>query len=211
MYASVPMIGLTPWRPARLVEVEDPVHVAVIGDAERRLPVGHGLGHQLVEPRRTVEHRELGVDVEVGERIPHWRTPFQPTSTRLDGARHASGELHEIVIPAPSLPTGRCKVRAGPIGQSSPPGGLSHAGPPDTRRAAATHPLELLTGSDLLGEQRGLDAVEQALQPADELGLGDAELAVGRDLAVLERQGQHCSSSCRSGDSASDSSTIERS
>ena len=50
------------------------------------------------------------------------------------------------------------------------------------------HLLELLAGRDLLGEQRRLDAVEQAFQPADELRLGDAQLAVGRDLTVLERK-----------------------
>jgi hypothetical protein len=43
----------------------------VIGDADRRLPVGNGLADQLVEARRTVEHRELGVDMEMAERIGH--------------------------------------------------------------------------------------------------------------------------------------------
>ena len=50
-----------------LEELEDPVHVAVVGDSERRLAVGHCLGDEIVEARRAVEHRELGVDVEVGE------------------------------------------------------------------------------------------------------------------------------------------------
>ena len=36
------------------------------------------------------------------------------------------------------------------------------------------HLLELGPGRHLLGEQRGLDAVEEALKPAHELGLGDA-------------------------------------
>ena len=52
---------------ALLVELQRAVHVAVIGDPDRRLPVGHRLGHQLVEPGRAVQHRELGVDVQVGE------------------------------------------------------------------------------------------------------------------------------------------------
>ena len=51
--------------------------------------------------------------------------------------------------------------------------------------------LELLAGGQLLGEQRRLDAVEQPLQPADELRLGHPDLALGRHLAVAERQGQH--------------------
>ena len=58
---------LDPLLAALLVELQRPVHVAVVGDAERRLPVGDRLGDQLVEPGRPVEHRELGVDVEVGE------------------------------------------------------------------------------------------------------------------------------------------------
>ena len=56
---------------ALLVEVEDPVHVAVIGDAHRRLSVGDSPGDRLVEAGGAVEHRELGVDVEVRERIAH--------------------------------------------------------------------------------------------------------------------------------------------
>ncbi len=53
---------------ARGIEVEHPVHVPVIGDAERGLAVGHGRGHEVVEPRRAVEHRVLGVGVQMGER-----------------------------------------------------------------------------------------------------------------------------------------------
>ena len=51
------------------------------------------------------------------------------------------------------------------------------------------HLLELHPGRHLLGDQRGLDAVEQALQPADQLGLGDPQLGVGRGLSLAERQG----------------------
>ena len=40
----------------------------------------------------------------------------------------------------------------------------------------------------LLGEQGGLDAVEQALQPPDELGLRDAELCLAWRIVVGERQ-----------------------
>ena len=51
-----------------LVEVEHPVHVAVIGDAQARLAVGSGGGDDLADAGRAVEHRELGVLVEVNER-----------------------------------------------------------------------------------------------------------------------------------------------
>ena len=46
------------------------------------------------------------------------------------------------------------------------------------RQGTATHLLQLHPGGHLLGEQRGLDPVEQPLQPADELRLG--EKVVGR-------------------------------
>ncbi len=62
---------LDPLLVALAVEVERAVHVAVIGDADRRLAVADGFGDELVEPSRAVEHRELGVDVEVGEGIGH--------------------------------------------------------------------------------------------------------------------------------------------
>ena len=48
-------------------EVEDAVHVAVVGDPDGRLAVGGGGGHDVVDPRRAVEHRELGVEVKVDE------------------------------------------------------------------------------------------------------------------------------------------------
>ena len=61
------------------VEVEDAVHVAVVGDADGGLAVGHGRGHDLVDPGGPVEHRELGVDVEMGEALPHQATPLRIT------------------------------------------------------------------------------------------------------------------------------------
>ena len=55
----------------RLVEVEDAVHVAVVGDAHRRLAVGHRRGHDVADPGRSVEHRELGVLMQVDEGVRH--------------------------------------------------------------------------------------------------------------------------------------------
>ena len=50
------------------VEVEDPVHVAVVGDPEGGLAVLDRRLDQVLDPGGTVEHRELGVGVQVGER-----------------------------------------------------------------------------------------------------------------------------------------------
>ena len=58
------------------------------------------------------------------------------------------------------------------------------------RRQPAAHLLQLRAGGHLLGEQRGLDAVEQPLQPADQLGLRDPQLGVRGRGVVGERQAQ---------------------
>ena len=59
--------GLDAGGAAAPVEVQDPVHVAVVGDAQSGLAVaGRGLDH-LVEPGGPVEHRVLGVDVKMDE------------------------------------------------------------------------------------------------------------------------------------------------
>ena len=47
---------------------------------------------------------------------------------------------------------------------------------------------ELLLGRHLLREERGLDALDEALEPADELGLDDPELGLGGDVIVAEGQ-----------------------
>ena len=73
---------------------------------------------------------------------------------------------------------GRCACGA-------PPGGTCWC--PDPGRQLA-HLLQLRLRGHLLRDERGLDAVEQPFEPADELGLGDAELGVGGRL-VLEGQG----------------------
>ena len=56
-----------------------------------------------------------------------------------------------------------------------------------TRRQRSAHPGQLLLGSHLLGDQRGLDPVEQALEPADKLSLRDPQLGVAR-CSRAERQ-----------------------
>src|SRR5215470_508285 len=55
------------------------------------------------------------------------------------------------------------------------------------RQRAAPHLLQLNPGGHLLGKQRGLDTVEQALQPAHQLSLRDPQLRVRRRVLVVER------------------------
>ena len=68
--------GRDPLRVAGLVEVEDAVHVPVVGDRDRRLPVGHRRRDDLVDACRAVEHREFSVEVKVAEAVAaptrHW-------------------------------------------------------------------------------------------------------------------------------------------
>ena len=52
---------------ALLVEVEDPVHVAVVGDGKGGLAVRDRGGDELADPGGSVEHRVLGVGVQVDE------------------------------------------------------------------------------------------------------------------------------------------------
>src|SRR5271166_1204814 len=72
-----------------------------------------------------------------------------------------------------------------------PVSGGALARPADSRwQRAMAHLLQLGAGGHLLGEQRGLDAVEQPFQPADQLRLGDAQLGVRRHGVLIERQGE---------------------
>ena len=61
--------GLDALLPRLLVEVEDAVHVPVVGDTDGGLSVGHGGGDDLLDPGRPVEHGELSVKMEVSDRV----------------------------------------------------------------------------------------------------------------------------------------------
>ncbi len=60
------------------VEVEDSVHVPVVGDADRGLTVCHRRIDDVGHSGRAIEHRELGVQVEVDERVPQCVSPSCP-------------------------------------------------------------------------------------------------------------------------------------
>lgn len=49
--------------------------------------------------------------------------------------------------------------------------------------------VQLRSGGHLLSEKSGLDAVEQAFQPADELSLGNPQLRFARRIGI-EREGE---------------------
>ena len=60
---------LDPGRCGLLPELVGAEDVAVVGHRERRHAHPRGLGEQVVEPGRAVEHRVLGVHVQVDERV----------------------------------------------------------------------------------------------------------------------------------------------
>ena len=53
------------------IKIERSVHVAVIGHAQRGLTIGYGCCNQLVKSRCAIQHRKLGMDMQVGKRISH--------------------------------------------------------------------------------------------------------------------------------------------
>ena len=61
--------GLDPGVAGGLVQLERAVHVPVVGDPDCGLPVGGGRRHHLADPRRPVEHRVLGVEVQMDEGV----------------------------------------------------------------------------------------------------------------------------------------------
>ena len=83
---------------------------------------------------------------------------------------------------------GGLQVLAGARSPGRSPGCASGARRASPAAGAPPHLLELCPRRHLLGEQRRLDAVEQPLQPADQLGLGDPQLRLARHPVVGERQ-----------------------
>ncbi|CAB4581041.1 unannotated protein [freshwater metagenome] len=73
-----------------LVEIKDAVHVAVIGNADRRLTIGRCRSHHFAHTRGSVEHRELGVQMQVGKGIGH-RWGLRSAGVRMGPQL---GELH---------------------------------------------------------------------------------------------------------------------
>ena len=91
-------------RLALLVEVEDPVHVAVVGHAEGGLAVLRCAGHQFVQSGCPVQHGELRVDMQVGERIAHGEAPFRSDADCSSGVSRDRSRDYRYV-PGRSTPT----------------------------------------------------------------------------------------------------------
>ena len=101
------------------IEVEDAVHVPVIGDPERRLTVGCRRLDQVRDPGGAVQHREFGVGVQVCER-PCGDQRLVPSSAI---SSHGAPVLHRVwtsytaVIPTIARWDGaRGSCRSGQVG-----------------------------------------------------------------------------------------------
>ena len=78
--------GFHPLCVAGPVEVQNSVHVAVVGDPQSALSVGYRRGHQVIDARCTVQHGVLGVDVEVGKRVSHGCLMVYQITKQLTGS-----------------------------------------------------------------------------------------------------------------------------
>ena len=63
----------------------------MVGDRYRRLAVGGNRPHQVFDPRRTIEHRELGVDMQMGEPLRRAASPRTTSGNELHVCKQATG------------------------------------------------------------------------------------------------------------------------
>ena len=85
------MIRVTP-SPGRPCRVEDPVHVAVVGDPHGRLAVRDRRGDDVADARCAVEHRVLGVLVQVDEAVRHLAPVSLPGTSPPPAVRPERGD-----------------------------------------------------------------------------------------------------------------------
>ena len=108
-------------------------------------------------------------------RSPYWLPP---------GLRPASGGLERQCryryVPGRSPSAGRSGLARRVLGSTLD----------DLAVRELTHLGKLLLSNRLLRHQAGLNAVEKALKPADELRLGNAEFGFARNFVMVERQRQ---------------------
>ena len=168
--------GTTPATPGRVARVEQ-----LLGAGTPVLPPGADRGHPDTGRRR---HRPASS----GSPLPAPPWSSSACSASCSRSRWAAGAV-ETGSPGHSM-NPRCT--GDPCRPSEVhPAGVTRARPrPDpapgwpgpgdvARRQGAAHLLELRPGGHLLGVHRGLDPVEEPLEPADQLGLGDPQLGVG--------------------------------
>ena len=113
---------------ARLVEVEDPVHVPVVRDTERGLAVRHRGVDELAHPGGPVEHGELRVGVQMRKRPLRHGPSFRHGPRNLHPCKSPGGSPKST---APVRPGGRpnrppCRATSG---ASGPRAGRACRGP----------------------------------------------------------------------------------
>ncbi len=163
-----------------LVEVVGTEDVAVVGHRQRRHAHGGGFLEEIFQPRRTVEHRVLGMHVQVDERLVvlthpgrHARHTFRsPTAGSLAPSTDGAGPpLRPPTIARVNRPSGdpaawlrRLERRAGLRAKA----GLTRRLDPHGPQPAEAAPTVDLAGNDYLGLSR-----HPAVLAAASIALGD--------------------------------------
>ena len=84
-------LGTNDWLdalgPTFFIEVENSVHVAVIGHSEGRLAISDGFGDEFIEFGCPIEHGKLGVNMEMGERVAQHQPPNVSVEPDLVGVQ----------------------------------------------------------------------------------------------------------------------------
>src|ERR1700746_767360 len=65
-----------------LIKLDDPIHVAMVGNGNRRHPVFDRPFHQVRDPDRAVQERVFSVQVEMNERVSHVTEKFNSAKGR---------------------------------------------------------------------------------------------------------------------------------
>ena len=79
--------------PTFFVEVENAIHVAVIGHTESGLTIGDRFGDKFIKLGGAIEHRKLGVNVEMGERVAQHQPPYVSVDPELIGVQISSIQI----------------------------------------------------------------------------------------------------------------------
>ena len=141
----MPMIGLIPAAIACRWKSYAPKRLPWSVMARAGMPSRRGFGEEVGEPGRAVEHRVLGVHVQVHEGVGHPRPPFRPPRPpRRNRAPPTSGPARTGGVPTCGSPTSGRRSRSLALATDAGQGRHSNARSPTS---GAPRPLGFATNS----------------------------------------------------------------